>query len=74
LDKFIWHALKLFSIQNLYLLLQKAIGMALHRKQLFFLFWILMPALFVTVQPLPAQNRKFTVVIDPVMGVRIPEL
>ena len=46
--------------------------MALHRKQLFFLFWILMPALFVTVQPLPAQNRKFTVVIDPGHGGKDP--
>ena len=46
--------------------------MALHRKQLFFLFGILIPALFVAVRPLSAQNRKFTVVIDPGHGGKDP--
>lgn len=46
--------------------------MALHRKQLFFLFWILITAFFITVRPMSAQNRKFTVVIDPGHGGKDP--
>lgn len=46
--------------------------MTLHRKQLFFLFCSLISALFITVLPLSAQNRKFTVVIDPGHGGKDP--
>lgn len=46
--------------------------MALYRKQLFFLFWILIPAFFLTARPLSAQNSKFTVVIDPGHGGKDP--
>lgn len=46
--------------------------MALHRKQLFFLFWMLIPALCMTVGTLSAQNSKFTVVIDPGHGGKDP--
>ncbi|MFA7493383.1 MAG: N-acetylmuramoyl-L-alanine amidase [Proteiniphilum sp.] len=46
--------------------------MALHRKQLFFLFWTLISILLVIPQPSSAQNRKFTVVIDPGHGGKDP--
>ncbi len=46
--------------------------MALHRKQLFFLFWILIPVFLMIAGPISAQNRKFTVVIDPGHGGKDP--
>lgn len=46
--------------------------MALYRKLLFILFWISITAFFVTLQTTYAQNRKFTVVIDPGHGGRDP--
>lgn len=46
--------------------------MVLNRKQLFFLFWILIPAFFVTGGRMSAQDRKFTVVIDPGHGGKDP--
>jgi N-acetylmuramoyl-L-alanine amidase len=46
--------------------------MALHKGQLFFLFWIPITAFFITVRPMAAQNRNFTVVIDPGHGGKDP--
>ncbi|WP_352421734.1 N-acetylmuramoyl-L-alanine amidase [Proteiniphilum sp.] len=46
--------------------------MALNRKQLFFLFGMLIPAFFIAAGTLSAQNRKFTVVIDPGHGGKDP--
>lgn len=46
--------------------------MALHRKQLFFLFGVLIPVFFIIVRPISAQNRNFTVVIDPGHGGKDP--
>ncbi|MDR2816767.1 MAG: N-acetylmuramoyl-L-alanine amidase, partial [Proteiniphilum sp.] len=46
--------------------------MALHKGQLFFLFWIPVTAFLITVGPMSAQNRKFTVVIDPGHGGKDP--
>lgn len=46
--------------------------MAPYRKQLFFLFWIFIPVFFITARSVSAQNRKFTVVIDPGHGGKDP--
>lgn len=46
--------------------------MTLHKKPLFVLLGIIIPALFITVGALSAQNRKYTVVIDPGHGGKDP--
>ncbi|MDR0421850.1 MAG: N-acetylmuramoyl-L-alanine amidase [Proteiniphilum sp.] len=46
--------------------------MAIYKKQLFFLFGILAAIFFITARPVSAQNRKFTVVIDPGHGGKDP--
>jgi N-acetylmuramoyl-L-alanine amidase len=46
--------------------------MALHGKQLFYLLGVLVAAFFAAVPRMPAQNREFTVVIDPGHGGKDP--
>lgn len=46
--------------------------MVLYRKLFFFVFCFLCPAFFITAYSLSAQNKKFTVVIDPGHGGKDP--